>query len=270
MYLAIDLGGSKTLLAVFDKSGKVLEEYKFPTNEDYKQFLADLDAALTQHLAHHKFIAAAMAVPGQIDPGKTIVRRFGNLDWRDIPIKKDIEKILNYIPLFLDNDAKVAGLSEAETHKQFRKLLYITVSTGIGVGLIVDGKIDTVLADSEPGQMMLDYDGKIQKWEDISSGRALVKRYGKKASEIEDSDIWKEFAKPLALGLNELIAVLQPNAIVVGGGVGAHFEKFSMFLKEELAKLENEMVRTPPVIKASRPEEAVIYGCYQLIKQNVK
>ena len=114
---------------------------------------------------------------------------------------------------------------------------------------------------------MLEHDGTIQKWEDFASGRALKTRYGKLASEIDDPQIWEAYAKDLAPGIEQLLAVIQPDVVIIGGGVGAHFEKFSAPLETELKKLESAMVRIPPVIKAQRPEEAVIYGCYDLIKQ---
>jgi glucokinase len=177
--------------------------------------------------------------------------------------------MLGHTPVLIENDAKLAGLSEAILHPRYRKVIYMTVSTGIGVGIIIDGHIDPDFADSEPGQMVLEYEGKLQKWEDFASGRALFTRYGKKASEIDDPAIWRHFSQGLARGMNELIATLQPQVIIIGGGVGTHYEKFSKYLEVELRKLENDMTSTPPIIKAKHSEEAVIYGCYQYIKQNV-
>jgi predicted NBD/HSP70 family sugar kinase len=65
-----------------------------------------------------------------------------------------------------------------------------------------------------------------------------------------------------------LLATIQPDVVVVGGGVGAHFEKFQPFLEEALKKINNPLVPVPPLLKAQRPEEAVIYGCYEYIVQN--
>ncbi|MBX4201994.1 hypothetical protein KW803_03860, partial [Candidatus Saccharibacteria bacterium] len=129
--------------------------------------------------------------------------------------------------------------------------------------------IDPSFANFEPGQMQFEHDGKSQKWEDFASGRALFEKYGKLASEIEDETIWREFSGLVALGLEELLATVQPAVVVFGGGVGAHFEKFSGFLAEDLNAIKNPMVPIPPLIKAHRPEEAVIYGCYDFIAQNI-
>ncbi len=268
MFLAIDIGGTKTLLAVFDQAGKIVFEHKAKTDKTYAKFLDDIEAALAKELKDYNFSYACCAAPGLVDHKTGLVTRFGNLSWRDVPLKNDLQKLLRHVSVLVENDAKLAGLSEALlVHDKYKKVLYLTISTGIGGGIIINGKIDQALADAEPGQMMLEHAGKIKKWEDFASGRALHKRTGKLAAEIDDPQVWRAYAQDLALGIEQLLAVIQPDAVIIGGGVGAHFEKFALPLHEELKKLENEMVRIPPVIKAQRPEEAVIYGCYQLIRQ---
>ena len=148
-------------------------------------------------------------------------------------------------------------------------MLYITISTGIGDALIVDGQIDPDMADSEAGHMVLEYEGQLQKWQDIASGQALVQRYGQPASRLNDPAAWRHFAHAIALGLNELIAVIQPEAVILGGGVGSHFAKFGDYLKADLAKMADKMINQPVVLPARRPQSAVIFGCYGLIKQKL-
>lgn len=266
-YLAIDIGGSKTLLATFGDDGKLLNEYKFATNADYAHFLGDLETALKVNFGHLDFTHACCAVPGRVNRETGVAEDFGNLKWHNVPIQKDVGRLVS-IPVSVENDANLAGLGEALlVHDEYKKVLYITISTGIGAGVIINGKIDSALADIEPGQMLLPYEGKLKQWEDFASGKALHERYGKLASEIDDPKIWKVFAKDVALGLYELLAVVQPEVVIIGGGVGAHFEKFDEFLDAELAKKPNNMVKIPPIIKARRPEEAVIYGCYAFTRQ---
>lgn len=254
-------------MAVFNREGKIVEQLKTPTDNDYPNFLKDLRKIITEDLAHHRFFAGCVAAPGQIDHKTNVALRFGNLPWKNVNIVRDIESIQQHTPFYIQNDAKLAGLSEALEHPRYSKVVYLTISTGIGIGVIINGVIDPSLSDSEPGQMMVSFDGKYYKWEDLASGKALVARSGLRASEIEDKHIWRQFSKHLALGMNELIAVLQPEIIILGGGVGAHYEKYSKFLTQELNKLSNDMVVTPPIIKAKRAEEAVVYGCYEYIKQ---
>ena len=271
MYLGIDIGGTKTLVAIFDGDGQIIRQNKFPTNKDYVKFLDELDRVIKSEIGNSTPIAACCAAPAQIDrkAGKAIV--FGNLPWRNTPLVHDISKIVGNIPVFIENDANLAGLSEALlVRNKYKKVLYLTISTGIGDGIIIDGKIDPDFADTEAGQMMLVHGDGISKWEDFASGRALFARYGKKASEISDPAIWLEFSKNLAQGIGELVATIDPEAIILGGGVGAHFDKFGSLLRMELKNYQNAMVKMPPVIAAKRPEEAVIYGCYAFMHQALK
>ena len=268
-YLGIDVGATKTLFAVFDSGGKVAFEHKIKTPQNYEQFKAEVAAALSTELGKYKFSHCCCAVPGWINFKDGIVIAFGRLTWQNIPIKKDLSELMPGIKIMFHNDAKLAGLSEAHVlHGKYRKVLYLTISTGIGGGLIIDDVIDPDFANFEPGQMQFENDGKSQKWEAFASGKALFEKYGQLATDIEDKTIWKAFSQLIALGLEELLATIQPDVVVFGGGVGAHFEKFKAYLEEDLNAIKNPMVPIPPLLKARRPEEAVIYGCYDYIKQN--
>lgn len=268
MYLAIDVGGTKTLLAVFNVNGKIIHEHKFLTNHNYEKFLADLKTAAETELKDYSITYCCCAMPGKIDRARGIVLRCGNLKWQNVPVQEDLHSILK-VPVLLENDANLAGLHEALlVHERYSNVLYLTISTGIGDGIIINGKIDPSFADSEPGHMVMKHDGKMQKWEDFASGRALVRRYGKKAKDLNDIKVWVQFAKDVALGLDELIAVLQPQIVLVGGSLGTYFHKYGDLLVKELKKYQNSMVDIPPIIQAKRPEEAVVYGCYDFIKQH--
>lgn len=265
MYAGIDIGGTKTLVACLDDSGVIQERVKFPTPQLYPEFLRQL-AKVVGSLTTKKFHAAGVAVPGRIDRTNGIGVACGNLPWRDVPIKADIERLLR-CPTVVDNDANLAGLSEAMLLKDdFQRVLYATVSTGIGTGIIINQIIDPAFADSEGGHLEVEYEGKLQPWEDFASGRAIVARYGKRASDIQDEPTWSAIAHALAIGLIDLIAVVQPEVIVIGGSVGAYFSRFSAPLLAELKKFETPLVPIPAIRQAQRPEEAVVYGCYDLAK----
>lgn len=267
MHLAVDIGGTKTLLAVFDARGQIKESHKFETPEDYSEFISLLEAELN-NLKTQDFIAAGIAVPARLDRENGIAIAFGNRPWTNEPIEDDIRKITN-CPVVLENDSKLAALSEAKLIiKDFKKVLYITISTGIGGGLVIDGKLEPNLVDNEVGQMLLEHNGELMDWEDFASGRAFSKKFGKKVSDIDpgDTEAWYYIARNIAIGMVDLIATLTPEAIIIGGGVGAHLELFQDRLNEQLKLYENPMFKTPPILKAQRPEEAVIYGCYELVK----
>ena len=268
MYLGIDIGGTKILLAVFDENGQILKQFKFPTPQKYEDFLTELEKAL-QELKNYQIRACCCAIPGRIDRKRGIAISLGNLLWQNIAVKEDLSKILGSVEIFIENDANLAGLYEALNHKEYKKVVYITIGTGIGVGIIIDGKIDPEFTDSEVGNMILEHDGKLQKWEDFASGKALKRRYGKLASEIDDPKIWAEYVDSLLVGLEATLAAFQPALLIIGGGVGAHFDKFGDLLIKKLNGLNNKMVPIPPIIQAKRPEEAVIYGCYVFLRQKL-
>lgn len=267
MYLAIDVGGTKTLLAVMNDAGEVIEQAKFPTNENYQEFLAAVSTNL-HSLKTSKFTACGLAIPGKIDREHGVGKTFGNLPWENVHIVSDFEALLQ-CPVSFENDAKLAGLSEARLIKdEFRKVLYVTIGTGIGTAMIIDGTIDPNYADSEAGFMLLEHEGKLEYWDDFASGSAIKQKYGMKASDITDSQAWYEIARNIALGLIDLVATLTPDVIILGGGVGAHLEKFQDRLTEDLKIYENPMLRIPPIRKAAHPEEAVLFGCLELIKDH--
>lgn len=269
MYLGIDIGGTKTLLAVYTEAGELSQKLKFPTSKKYAAFLDDLMDALKQ-LGNPQVRACCCALTAIIDRKKGIGITFGNLKWKNVAVKDDLKQLLGGIPVLIENDSKLAGLHEGILlQKRYKKILYLTLGTGIGSAVVTDGKLDEALLSSEAGHMVLNHNGKLEKWETFASGRAIVARYGKKAAEITDPAIWKTYAKDVAQGLDPLIAAVAPDAVVFGGGVGSHFDKFGHFLREELQKYKNNMVPIPPLLEAQKPEEAVIYGCYDYIKQNI-
>ncbi len=266
MILAIDIGGTKTLVAPCDNTGKPIAEYKFPTPQNYKEFIKELDKVVAK--ISTPFSITVVAAPGKIDRKNGIGILFGNLPWKSVTLQKDISVVTN-TPVIIENDANLAGLSEAHRIKPLpHKALYLTFSTGIGSGIITDGYIDPEFADTEGGNMLFEHDGKLEVWEKFASGKAIVNKYGKMASELEDPKAWNEIAKWFAIGIVDLSAVLEPEVIIIGGGVGTHFKKYKHFLDKHIKELTPPMVTVPPVIPAGAAEEAVVYGCAILASQH--
>lgn len=265
MYGAVDIGGTKTLIAVYKADGEIVAQNKFPTPQNFDEFITTFAAAF-QGLGDFDLQRAVVAVPGRVDRKHGVAIALGNLPWRDVAMAAELEKVLK-CPVELENDANLAGLSEALLLKdKYRKVVYITVSTGIGGVMVVDGIIDADTADAEIGQMLLEHDGKLMRWEQFASGKAIVAKYGKRVSEIEDPTAWYGIARNIAIGLIDVIATYVPEVIILGGGVGTNYDKFKDHLLEELKIYEHPLVTLPDIMKAQRPEEAVIYGCYHLAK----
>lgn len=266
MYIGVDVGGTKTLVAVLDEHGVIKESTKFPTPKKYDNFLLELRHTLA-HFKTHDFKAGGIAIPGRLDRRHGRAITLGNLSWKNIPVQRDLEHIC-HCPFVLENDAKLGGLSEAMLLKnEYRKVLYITVSTGVGVALICDGVIDTSIGDGGGRALLLEHKGRLMAWEDFAGGRAIVKQYGKQAAEITDVTTWTTIARELTQGLQQLIAITTPEVVVIGGSVGTYFDRYGKLLAAELKKHELPIVTLPHLMGAQRPEEAVVYGCYDLAKQ---
>lgn len=268
MYVGIDIGGTKVLVAALNQHGEIVERFKFPTPKKYEDFLSQLRLTL-KSFKHNDFRAGAVAVPGRIDRKHGRVIRLGNVKtWgEDIPVQHDVELITG-CPMAMENDAKLGGLSEALLLTgKYDKVLYITVSTGIGVALVADGVIDTNIGDGGGRDILLEHRGKMVPWESFASGKAIVERYGKRASDINDRATWTKITRELSLGLIELIAITQPDIIVIGGSVGTYFDKYGELLDKSLQRYHLPLATIPPIVGAQRAEDAVVYGCYDLARQ---
>lgn len=259
MIVAVDVGGTKTLVAGF-KGAHFAFEHRFATPKNQEDFLTDL---LTILLPHKQTITAlAIAVPGIIDQRSGSVLRCGNLPWKNFELRTLLKRSLD-CHVFIENDANLAGLAEAHSLPVIPQVaLYLTVSTGIGGGFIMNGRILPALSATEPGHMLFMRDGKLQMWESYSSGRALKERTGQFASEINDPRIWQDVAARVADGLYALIPTLSPDVIIIGGSLGTYFDQhWKQFLEQLLAKNNSSYIHVPPVVQAKHPEEAVLYGC---------
>lgn len=266
MNLAIDIGGTKTLLCTFSNQGEIIAEQKIKTPENYQDFIKSIKDIVESFTT--EFEKVIVAAPGKIDRQTGQGIAFGNLNWRNVAIKNDISVVTSTTNVIVENDANLAGLGEvAELDWSPHKALYLTVSTGIGSGIITNGKLDPDFLNSEAGTMLFEHQGELKPWEKFASGQAIHKKYGKLASEIDDPIIWKDISFNLALGIHNLIAMLNPEVIIIGGGVGTHFAKYGELLKKNLEQMSTIMIDMPQIVQAKKPELAVILGCIELSKQ---
>jgi predicted NBD/HSP70 family sugar kinase len=267
MYLGIDIGGTKTLVASLKDDGSIADMAKFSTPQDYQQFLKELKHSLSEFSAK-EFAYCGIGMPGIIDRTKNASTwSGGNLTWKNSPIAQDVEAIAG-CPVIVENDANVAALSEANLVKDdYRTVLYITLSTGIGSGFVVDGNLDPNTLNAEVGHMIYPYEEGYRTWEQLASGGTIVEEYGQRAEAISDPKTWEDITERIAMGLVNLSAALTPEVIILGGGVGAHLDRFQQYLNTQIKRLAPNGVHVPPILQAQHPDEAVLYGCYELAKQ---
>lgn len=259
MIVAVDTGGTKTLVAVFDTDGQLVAEQKFPTPKEIDTYLTQLKTTIDELMTDQSITCLSIALPGTIVDGRMIWA--ANLGWRDTDMAALLKDHYD-CPIVVENDANLAGLAEARSLPEVPGVcLYLTVSTGIGTGVIIDGKIHPRLSRSEGGRIVLRRGDTYDIWELFASGKAMQQRYGKLASEISDEATWNAISEDLAQGMLALLPFLQPDVVVIGGGVGAHFDRFGTKVERILA---NNLVDaySPALVQAAHPEEAVVYGCY--------
>lgn len=265
-YLCIDFGGTKTLVSVIADPGTIETEIRFETPEHYPDFIEKLAAEINQ--LPDTFSVGVMAAPGLIDHATGTIIALGNRPWEHVPLVADLAAKTN-VQFTLKNDARLAGLAEAVQLKdQYERVLYLTISTGIGAALAVHGELVPELDDIEVGKMPLEYDGELRPWESFASGKAIVAKYGRRASDISEPAIWRDIATLFVQGIAPLCGDYQPDVIVFGGGVGQQAEKFSHYIASDLQNILHPVVRQPQALLACHyNDESVIYGCYYYGKQ---
>lgn len=263
MLITIDTGGTKTLITAFNRQGKPGQEHRFPTPKNEDDYIGTISEVLHEHyiLKGRPIDAIVIGVPGTVL--NNIALLCINLGWRNFDIAGKLSALVPDIPIWLENDANLAGLSETlRLKEQPRNSLYVTISTGIGTGIIAGGHIDPNMSMSEGGHMMIEYDGRLRSWESFASGRSIRDTYGKYARDITSKPIWAHIADKISRGFLVMIPMIMPDVIIIGGSIGTYFDNY----KEQLKKLTNNQlpdhIPMPKIIQAKYPEEAVIYGCY--------
>jgi len=261
MIVAIDTGGTKTLVTLFSRDGIAGKMIKFPTPKTEAAYLEALRSTLRDNYGGQRIEAIVVALPGIVKDGVAVW--CNNLKWKNFDITEGLKGVLGSTPIFVENDANLAGLAETRSrHPMPRSSLYMTVSTGIGTGITTNGKIDPGLRLSEGGRMLVEFNGEVREWESFASGRAIYETYGKYARDIEDKQTWDEIADRISRGLLAAIPLLQTDVIIIGGSIGTYFDKYSKQLKSILRHHLPPHIPCPTILDAKHPEEAVIYGCY--------
>lgn len=262
MIIAIDTGGTKTLIESFDETGGKTYVAKFPTPRDTSDYIAKICETISTHCDVETVDAIAIALPGPIRGN--ILTRSRNLGWENIDIASQLRQMFGASPAILvGNDADIAGLAETRALDDTPLTsLYITLSTGIGAGLCHNGHLSEATAILEAGRMWLQHDGKLERWEDFASGRNFYERTGQYGKDCTDETLWKDYAERVAAGLIALIPLFEPERLIIGGSMGTHYGKYASFLDKALKRNIPHHMKQTVISQAKHPEEAVIYGCY--------
>jgi glucokinase len=261
MLVTVDTGGTKTLIAQFGHDGVLGETIKFPTPKNQDEYVALLRETLQKNYGDKTVEAVVVALPGIIKNG--VALWCNNLKWKNFDALSALTGVLGDAPVLIENDANLAGLAETRALDPIPvSSLYVTVSTGIGTGIITNGHIDPGLRYSEGGRALVEFKGEVREWESFASGRAIVEVYGKFARDITDQETWDQIADRISRGFLAVVPIIQPDVIIIGGSIGTYFERYGSKLEKILNDKLPPHISCPRFLQAQHPEEAVVYGCY--------
>lgn len=266
MYMGIDIGATKTLIATEDSHGQFIEQKKFSTISDFGRFVAQLQHNLETCTQNQLPESIVVAAPGTVKNG--VMHAGGNVSWHDVDLLGCIHETCGNIPMELLNDAAAAGLYEARTGngRDHEVVLYVTISTGIGSSIVINEQLVGNFANSEGGHMLLDWrHGKT--FEHIASGSTFVDMYGHQGKDEADPRIWSQYGEAVAAGLFSMITVIRPSIVVIGGSMGEHFSKYKNTVEKKVADYAGDLFTPPDIVAANKPTTAVAYGSIMRAKE---
>ena len=273
MYIGIDIGGTHIRVAT-GSGGKIKEKVDFPTRE-FQASIQEIKEAVERLSKEQRITRAGIGIPGPLDTRKLQTINPPNLvGWDNIEIGDIFTKLLKF-PVLVANDASAAALGEATygAGKGKNPVLYYTVSTGVGTGLIVNGKIFHGIINPEAGHQIIDKGGPRHKGapagdlESLSSGSAIKRLYGETPTEAEGEPEWMEAIEWLAIGLTNSILHFSPEIVVIGGGMTKHKHAFFSPLNKAIKKSLKE-VPAVPVVPSGLGQDSGIIGALTLAEQS--
>ena len=260
MFLLIDIGGTKTRIAV-SKDKQTLEDiHIIETPQDFEEAMVAIKTAVSEVTKGENIDTAAIAVPGVLNKEKAQLERSPNLiPWINHPLK---QKLLEFIhaPLFIENDAQLGGLGEVwfGAGKGFDIVAFYTISTGVGGARIVNGHIDKYSLGFEPGAQIIGFDEKPITLESRAGGRGLKELYHTKPEDINDPKVWAEVARDLAIGINNALVFWSPDVVILGGSVVQSIDLD--LLRKNVKDFCIIFPTIPPIKKAALGDESGLYG----------
>jgi glucokinase len=265
MIAGIDLGGTQVRVAVARSDGRIVATRRTRTDalrtpRRVVEWSADQIVRLS---SGEPVRSAAIGAPGPTDPRRGVLVNPPNLDgWRNVPLARLLAELLD-CPVHLENDANLAGLGEFHhgAGRGSSTMVYVTWSTGVGAGLVLDGKLFSGAhgAAGEFGHMILDPNGPLDACgqhgcvEVFCGGGALVRLTGESAEELyeratagdaEAVDAVRRAATYMGYAVINVTNLFDPSVIVFGGGVTRSWGLVAPVLEQVL--------RSSPFIRPSR------------------
>lgn len=277
MTLAIDIGGTKFSMALFEGERMVHRESRSTDREGGAAWMMVQILSLAREWKRTRpFSRCGIGFGGPVIFSEQRVALSTHVGgWSNVRLAAQLEAELG-VPCVMDNDANTGALGEGiyGAGAGYDPLFYMTLSTGIGGGLLVDGKIYRG-ADSyagEVGHLTIRPDGPVCLcgargcYERLCSGLWLERDYGRPAQELlRDPEFVARYVVDLALGLKAVIMLLNPARIVIGGGLSKAGEALFGPLRQELRRQITSWSQARlDVVPAALGDDSVLYGALAL------
>ncbi len=279
---ALEAGGTKMVCAVGNEDGTILEQRSIPTETPEITM-----PKLISFFQKYSLDALGIGTFGPADlneasPTYGYITTTPKLAWKNYNLKGAFEKAL-HIPIGFDTDVNAACLGEATfgCMRDVANGIYITIGTGIGVGVMINRKLVHGMQHPEGGHILLEknpadtFSGCCPYhdacFEGLAAGPAIEKRYGKKAFALTDiPEVWELEAEYIAKAFVNYILILSPERIVLGGGVMHQKQLFPLVRKKTL-ELLNGYIHTGQLLRIddyivppSLKDNQGILGCMKL------
>ncbi len=308
-YFGIDLGGTNIAAGIVDEDLKLIAKASTPTlvGRPTDEIVSDM-ANLCKKLACENNIpleevdACGIASPGTANSETGIVEFSNNIPMLNYPMVDKIKERLGIDKVYLDNDANAAALGEvlAGSAKGAKSAVMITLGTGVGGGIVIDGKIYSGFnhAGAEIGHIVIETDGRPCTcgrkgcWEAYSSATGLIKMTKEKMEQTKDTVLWElcestekvsgksaflamkkyhdkaatevceMYIKYLATGVTNIMNIFQPEVICIGGGVCNEGEPLFAPLREQVYRddFARNSKKHPKIVRATLGNDAGIIG----------
>ena len=305
----VDIGGTTVKIGLFTPDGDMTEKWEIPTNTENngRQILTDIALSIEENLtkngtAKSDVIGIGLGVPGPVDT-EGVVHKAANLGWGEFNLENELENIIG-ISVKGGNDANVAALGEMWKGggKGYKDLVVVTLGTGVGGGVITNGRIvfGYLGAGGEIGHINIDPNesetcgcGNRGCLEQYASATGIVRLAGRKlnstnaasvlrndqisAKSVFDAvkagdavaiEIAEEFGEYLGRGLANVAAVTNPEIFVIGGGVSKAGEIILDYIREPYRKYAFHASREAGFALATLGNDAGMYGAVKLVLDN--
>jgi glucokinase len=274
--LAIDIGGTKVSVALFDGDKMVERESRATDSEGGRDWMLTCIATLVQDWRYNR-CGIGFGGPVKFDDQRVALSTHVG-GWKDFHLSRHLSALL-HVPVVMDNDANVGALGEGMhgAGRRHSPLFYMTLSTGIGGGVLLDGKIlrgpDSYAG--EIGHIEIAPDGPecLCGWhgcfERMCCGLWLKRDTGKTALELmQDPEFVKKYVVLLARGIKAAVMLLNPSRVVIGGGISKAGDALFVPLRAELRhQVTNWSQARLDVVPAELGDDSVLYGALELVKQ---